>query len=239
MRGGIVAAGDGSRFLEAGLATPKPLIQVGGQSLIERTLRSFMDGGIDECAFIVNEAMAQVVDAVMALRLPMNLRPLVKTTKSSMHSLYELGRLIGDEPFVLGTVDSVIRPSESRAFITRFQGGSQDLDLLLSYTDFVDDEKPLRIAVHPDQRVLALGDDAKDSPFVTVGLYGITPSVLPLLEDTMALGMKKLRNFLGAVLKGGARVKGFRLSKAIDVDRPHDLEVAEAFLKELEVTPCS
>ena len=37
----IPAAGEGSRFAKAGIKTPKPLIQVQGQSLLEHTLTSF------------------------------------------------------------------------------------------------------------------------------------------------------------------------------------------------------
>jgi NDP-sugar pyrophosphorylase family protein len=116
---------------------------------------------------------------------------------------------------------------------------SPEVDLLLSYTSFIDDENPLYIEVDPGDRVVALGEAAAGSPHVTAGLYGVSPTVMPRLRQAVAMGKKKLRSFLGFVIEGGATVRGYRLSKAVDVDRPADLEVAEAFLREHEVPPWS
>ncbi len=206
-------------------------------TLMERTIRNLVDGDITEVAFIVNEAIAEQVvpqtqEMVQELGLPVDLLPLVKTTESSMHSVYELGKVIGDQRFVLCTVDSIMLPTEAAGFIQAYRDQA-DLDLLLSYTDFIDDEKPLHIAIsEQDQRVTALGEPAKDSPFVTMGLYGLSPSVQPLLKRAVDQGVQKLRNFLGLVIQEGKKANGFRLSKAIDVDRPEDREVAEAFCKD-------
>lgn len=206
---------------------------------MERTIRNLAAGGVTEVAYIVNEAISEVVlPRVQEMGLPVELRPLVKTTESSMHSVHELGKVIGDQRFVLCTVDSIMLPSDAKGFIKAFGQGA-DLDLLLSYTDFIDDEKPLYIGVsEQDQRVTALGEDAKESPFCTMGLYGLTPSVLPLLQLAVDRGVQKLRNFLGLVLQDDdKKVNGFRLSKAVDVDRPEDREVAEAFCKEHGLLP--
>lgn len=237
MKAGIIAAGDGSRFQAAGIKTPKPLIQVGGMTLMERTLGILVDNGIDEVAVIVNESMADVATYLRKIELPIPLRTVVKTTESSMHSMYELMPLLQDDRFIACTVDSIMRPEEAAGFIRAF-ADRPELELQLSYTDFIDDEKPLYIGVDDSQQVLSLGDEARTSPFVTVGLYGLSPSVLPWLEQAVGQGMKKLRNFLGFVIKGGALVGGYRLSKAIDVDRPEDIEVAETFIAEQNVKSC-
>lgn len=238
MKAGIIAAGEGSRFVQAGIGVPKPLIEVGGVSLLGRTLSTLEAGGIDEVALIVNEQIAQDVAQHLEQHAPaLPLRTLVKTTESSMHSLFELSALLGEERFVLCTVDSIIPTAEAVGFIEAFRD-HPDTEMLLSYTDFVDDEKPLRIAVAPDGRVTALGPEAEAAPYCTIGLYGMAPSVLPLLRQTVERGMRKLRNFLGFALHSGAEVRGHRISKAIDVDRPADLRVAEAFLRQHQVTPC-
>ena len=240
MKAGIIAAGEGSRFVAAGIRTPKPLIPVGGVPLIERTARILVQNGVEEIALIVNERIPQVVEAVEQIGLGVPIRARVKTTASSMHSLYELASMLRDGPFVLCTVDSVLKDNEASGFINYFRD-NPSIGLLQSYTDFVDDEKPLRIAVDDDQRVTAMGEAAEASPFVTVGLYGMHPKVFPLLEETVQKGMKRLRNFLGFVVDSGADVRGYRLSKAVDVDRPEDLEVAEAFLRDCqrEATSCN
>ncbi len=232
MKAGIIAAGDGSRLQQAGIPVPKPLVELGGMTLIERTLRLLWDNGIDEVAFIVNERMTSIATHVNDLHPPVPVHSVVKTTESSMHSLFELSELLGDDRFILCTVDSIMVPDEAAGFIRSFID-HPEVDVLLSYTDFVDDEKPLLIGVEAEsQRVTSLGQAAAGSPYCTVGLYGMSPSVMPLLETAVTRGMKKLRNFLGSVVESDAEVRGFRLSKAVDVDRPEDMDVARAFLTE-------
>ena len=231
MKAGILAAGDGSRLAAAGIFTPKPLVKIGGVSLIERTLRALVLGGADEIAFVVNERMESVVDAVRALRLPVPVHPVIATTASSMHSLHALAPHLKGDRFVLCTVDSVMRTDEFCDFM-RLCSVRSEVDVLLSYTDFVDDENPLRIGLDGDERVVALGAQASDSPFVTLGLYGMNPSIFPLLDRAVAEGEHRLRNFLARLLAASLRVRGRRISKGVDVDRPVDVQVAEAFLLE-------
>jgi NDP-sugar pyrophosphorylase family protein len=231
MKAGILAAGDGSRLAADGIATPKPLVKVGGMSLIERTMRALVDAGVDEIVFLVNQRMASVGDAVKSFRLPVPVHGVIQTTPSSMHSLHALSPWLCNERFVLCTVDSVLRGDEFRGFIHAY-AAHPERDILLSYTDFVDDENPLRIGLAKDERVLALGPAAATSPFVTLGLYGMTPSVFPVLDHAVAAGEQRLRNFLARLLASELQVFGHRISKGIDVDRPHDITVAEAFLLE-------
>ena len=104
-------------------------------------------------------------------------------------------------------------------------------DLMLSYTGFVDDENPLRIAVGSDGKLLALGEAASASPFVTLGLYGIGPKLAPLLRTCISSGRQRLRTFLADAITAGIDGVGFPIAKGIDVDRPSDITVAEAFLR--------
>jgi NDP-sugar pyrophosphorylase family protein len=232
MRAGIIAAGDGSRLRAAGILTPKPLVKVGGMSLLERTLRALVENGIEEVALIVNEGMAEVVEVARGLDLPLRLSTVIRTTESSMHSLYHLKPYLSQDRFVLCTVDSIILPEEFSGFI-RHVTSRPEIELLLSYTDFVDDEKPLRLAVGRNERVLGLGEEAAGSPFVTAGLYGLSPRVFSTLEEAVQNKLQKLRNFLGLLVQRGLDCRGYRLSKAIDVDRPHDIKVAEDFLNHI------
>jgi hypothetical protein len=76
-----------------------------------------------------------------------------------------------------------------------------------------------------------MGEEAKESPFVTAGLYGMSPQIWPQLESCINRGQTRLRTFLGAVVQSSANVYGYRLSKAIDVDRPMDIRTAEDFVQ--------
>ena len=45
MKFAIIAAGEGSRLANEGINAPKPLVEVGGEKLIDRLLRIFTDCG--------------------------------------------------------------------------------------------------------------------------------------------------------------------------------------------------
>ena len=155
-------------------------------------------------------------------------RTVIRTTASSMHSLYHLRSHLESERFVLCTVDTVTRPGELEGFVRTFAGSPADV--LLACTDFIDDEKPLYLSVASDGRVTALGQGAEGSPLVTAGQYGLSPAIFEILEEAVASGMERLRNFLGLLLQRGLDVRALKVGKAVDVDRPEDLREAERLL---------
>lgn len=231
MKGAVIAAGAGSRFCEAGVAVPKPLLEVAGESLLFRTLRQLAEAAVDGIALIVNEEMQEVARAARAMDLGVPLDLVIETTPSSLHSLAALSPYLEGSRFVLCTVDSIMSAADFSGFVARFEG-RPELDALLSYTDFVDDESPLHIAIAEDERVLAVGAEAAASPFVTVGLYGMNSRVLAEARGARDRGVTRLRRLLGSIAGDPSfRVSGHRLQKAIDVDRPTDLEQARAFLQ--------
>jgi NDP-sugar pyrophosphorylase family protein len=239
MRAGIIAAGDGSRLREGGFAVPKPLVQVGGVSLIERALRGLAEAGVAEVALILNPRMPEVAEFVRGLPLGVPVQVLERATPSSMHSLHELRPYLEGDRFVLCTVDSVLAPGALAGFVRGFEA-LPELELYLGVTNFVDDEKPLYIRLADDGRVEAIGQAALGSPLVTAGLYGMSSRAFPVLERAVAAGRERLRNFLAMLLEEGFSARGHQLGKVVDVDRPSDLEVAESFLRDLTGRePCS
>ena len=68
MKYAILAAGDGSRLVQEGETRPKPLIRVGGETLIDRLLRVFMTNGATEIAVICNSQMTAVAAYLESLR---------------------------------------------------------------------------------------------------------------------------------------------------------------------------
>ena len=94
MRGGIIAAGDGSRLKAGGYAMPKALVPVGGVTLIEATIANFAAAEIRSLVIIVNEASRACVDWVQARFPALDAEFIVKTTPSSLESFREVsGRL--------------------------------------------------------------------------------------------------------------------------------------------------
>ena len=56
----IIAAGEGSRLVQEGIKTPKPLIRIGNVSLIERLLGMFLVQQPETISVIINPKMPDV-----------------------------------------------------------------------------------------------------------------------------------------------------------------------------------
>jgi len=230
MKGGIIAAGHGERLAGAGLGVPKPLVRVAGRTLIDRTLDALRAAGVDRVACIINEESAAVATHCGERVNDLALTFVHRTTPSSMESLFTLAPLLRDAPFLLLTVDAVFAPAVLRDFLAA-AARLPDADVVLAVTDFVDDEKPLRLALAAGGRVTALGNDAATSPLVTAGFYVLHPRVFAEIDAARAARYTALRQYLGHLLRRAYRVYGVRAGKTVDVDRPQDIAAAEAFVQ--------
>jgi len=153
-----------------------------------------------------------------------------RTTPSSMESLFTLSPLLATGRFVLLTVDAVFAPATLRAFV-RAADCLRAADGVLALSAFVDDEKPLWARTAPDGCITALGPGAAGSGLVTAGFYVFDPVIFGEIAAARAAGYTALRQFLGHLLERGYRLHGKRVAKSVDVDRPADIAVAEAFVR--------
>ena len=69
---------------------------------------------------------------------------------------------------------------------------------------------------------------------MTAGFYFFHPDIFDAVESARARNLTALRRFLGLLLEKGYPLYGVPVSKTMDVDRPEDLETAEAWLKEID-----
>ncbi|HET9469822.1 MAG TPA: NTP transferase domain-containing protein, partial [Usitatibacter sp.] len=84
VRGGIIAAGAGSRLRADGWRVAKPLVEVAGLPLIGAVLRNFTTAGITAITIIVNEEELDCIQWVRARRPDLDVEFIVKTTASSL-----------------------------------------------------------------------------------------------------------------------------------------------------------
>ena len=120
----ILAAGEGSRLANEGIHEPKPLVRLCGETLLNRLIRVFRSCGAEEVVMVCNDLHNSTTDGhrvqahVQAMqKAGVPVRLVVKTTPSSMHSFYALAPLLGQDKFVLTTVDTVFREEEFRAYV--------------------------------------------------------------------------------------------------------------------------
>jgi NDP-sugar pyrophosphorylase family protein len=235
-RAGIIAAGKGER-LRRGVAGLKPLVSVDGRPLVERVLASIAETAPAEVAIIINEASTAVRDRVDEGAWPFDLRWIVESTPSSMHSFLRIVETLSRDghegPFLVSTVDTVATPGAYRAFAST--AGSIDADVVLAVNRPGDDEKPLLVQVARDGLVRALGADVSDSSapdvYATAGFYMVRPTVLAEADAARSDGLTALRLFLGRLPARGLRIAAVPVAQSVDVDYPADVASAEAFLR--------
>lgn len=226
----IIAAGEGSRLAQEGVALPKPLVELNGCPMIRRLIDIFLGCGAESISIIVNEEMTAVKEYVQRLSLPVPLHITVKSTPSSMHSFYEVSRTFESGKFILTTVDTIFRPDEFARYVAAFDADDK-ADGFMAVTSFIDDEKPLYIDVDDNMRITAFLDKMQPGiKFISGGIYGLTPPALKVLEDCMEKGVSRMRNYQRALVEAGLNLRAYPFKKIVDVDHQADIATAEAFL---------
>ncbi len=228
----IIAAGQGSRLVQEGVKKPKPLVELNGEPLIARLIRIFSNNGAENISVIVNEEMTEVKTFLDTLQPECELNVVVKTTPSSMHSFYELSKVMKPGKFCLTTVDTVIKEHDFAEYIKAFEQDEEN-DGMMAVTPFVDDEKPLFVSVDEDMNIKSFLDERiSDVEYVSGGVYALNDKSRVVLEQCMATGTSRMRNFQRALIENGIKLKAYSIDKIIDVDHVGDIAVAESFLNE-------
>ena len=231
MKFAIIAAGEGSRLSQEGVALPKPLVRIGGEPMMDRLLRIFHENGAEETVVIVNRLHPQTeahVRELMEKGVYGPIRLVVKTTPSSMHSFFELSPYLADAPFCLTTVDTIFREEEFAEYIAAFKADKGDG--MMAVTDYIDDEKPLYVGTDEALNITAFNDTCQGDTYISGGIYSLSPKAITTLNRCMAEGQSRMRKFQRGLVADGLKLKAYPFTKILDVDHAGDIEKAEAFL---------
>ena len=226
----IIAAGEGSRLAQEGISKPKPLVELQGEPMIGRLINIMLRCNAESISIIVNEHMTEVREYLEALELPIPLNLVVKTTPSSMHSLWHLSHKIPAGKFCLTTVDTIFREKDFKGYIDAFEA-DEIHDGMWAVTPFVDDEKPLWVEVDDEMNIIAFRDNRWNSAkYVSGGIYAMTNDAFPVLNECIEQGISRMRNFQRALVKAKKHLQAYSIDKIVDVDHADDIATAEAFL---------
>lgn len=226
----IIAAGEGSRLAQEGVAKPKPLVDICGEPMIGRLINLFCRCNAESISMIVNEQMTEVREYIESLSLDIPLNLVVKTTPSSMHSFFELSRVIPKGRFCLTTVDTIFREQDFRPYIEAMEADER-YDGMMAVTDYIDDEKPLYVQTDDDLNITAFRDERYDgAKYISGGIYALNEKAIDVLADCMERGVARMRNFQRALVDAGLRLKAYPMGKILDVDHAGDIEKAENFI---------
>jgi NDP-sugar pyrophosphorylase family protein len=233
MKVGILAAGEGSRLRTGGFHMPKPLLPIAGVPLIGRLLRALQPLTPEAIVCIINNQGTGVADYVQQHYPTLPIQFVQQDTASSYESFTVLCAHLRGSPFLITTVDSVFSPD----FLPQFVAAASqkpDIDILLTLTTFIDDEKPLHVCLDAHQRIIQFGEAARGSAYVTSGFYYCSPRISAACTALEPTRISALREFLGWLQQRGYWLQGYLAPKTIDVDRPQDIAVAEQFVRETE-----
>lgn len=226
----IIAAGEGSRLAQEGVAKPKPLVELQGEPMIGRLINIMLRCNAQSISIIVNEHMTEVREYLESLQLPVPLNLVVKTTPSSMHSFWHLSRVIPDGKFCLTTVDTIFREQDFKGYIDSFEA-DESHDGMWAVTPFVDDEKPLWVDVDEMMNITAFRDKRwEGAKYVSGGVYAMTNKAFDVLDQCIEQGISRMRNFQRALVEAGYKLQAYSIDKIVDVDHAGDIITAESFL---------
>lgn len=228
----IIAAGEGSRLAAEGVEVPKPLVKLGGITLLERLLGVFESAGAEGVSIIVNSRTEMLPAYVreLAAKAAVPVRVIVKNTPDSMHSFAEVTSGIKGR-FCVTTVDTVFSPEEFRRYIDTFENDAS-ADGYMAVTDYVDDEKPLYVATDSDMRITAFEDaPSAGTKFVSGGIYALGPKALEVLDKCLKNGTSRMRNYQRALVEAGLNLKAWPMGRIIDIDHASDINKAEQMLE--------
>ena len=228
----IIAAGEGSRLAQEGVAKPKPLVELSGEPMIMRLMNIFQRCNAESISVIINDFMPEVRQYLESISLDVPLNVVVKSTPSSMHSFWELSKVMTPGKFCLTTVDTIFREEDFARYVAAFEADDKH-DGLWAVTPFIEDEKPLYVDVDRRMNIKAFCDQAFDgAKYVSGGVYAMTDKAFPVLDACIDKGISRMRNFQRALIEAGMKLKAFSIDKIIDVDHASDIEVAQNFINE-------
>jgi NDP-sugar pyrophosphorylase family protein len=220
LRGGVIAAGHGTRLWADGYRVSKPMTPVGGRPLIGHALDRFRAAGVHQATIIINEDSDDCRHWLSNHGQDLDLDLIVRTTPSSYASFEIVAARLAGAPALITAVDSIMSADAFRHFISSAASFPDDA-VVLGLTDHVDDDNPLWATLNEEGRVLQLGRD--QGSHVTAGLYW-----LPAHRDAEPkMRFDRLRDYLTWLVDEGRPVYGVALSRVFDIDRAHDVEAAE------------
>jgi NDP-sugar pyrophosphorylase family protein len=220
LRGGVIAAGQGTRLRADGYGASKPMTRVGGWPLIGHALDRFRLAGIRQATVIVNEESDDCQRWLADYRDGLDLDVIVRTTPSSYASFGLVAARLAGSRAVITTVDAIMPVDAFQQFVTSAASFPDDA-VVLGLTSHVDDDKPLWATIDDGGRIREIGGAHGDS--VTAGIYWLPAQRIAAPPRRF----ERLRDYLTWLVEEGQPVYGVVLPLVFDIDRAHDVQAAE------------
>ncbi|MDQ2051224.1 sugar phosphate nucleotidyltransferase [Natronolimnohabitans sp. A-GB9] len=248
----VFAAGRGSRLRPHTDTTPKPLLEVGGEPLLERTLRTVVDADIETIVLVVGYRADRIREAIGTTFDGVPVRYAVQEDRlglaHAVRTAFEDGYGV-TEPSAVATdgavPDDVLTVNGDNAFgpacdlsrlVDRHRESGVDGTVLLDRVTRNEAEATARCTLADDGTIRALESttDAVSGSIVA----GVQTHDAPALYDACrtvdrgATGEYELTDALESMLADGRRYVGVELDGwHLNVNTPADLERARSYFE--------
>jgi choline kinase/phosphatidylglycerophosphate synthase len=222
----IIAAGNGMRFGEMTITRPKPILDVLGVPLIERSIRTAHVAGIDRFTVITGSHGWMIEQYLSPERFPgIEIKCIMNEDWQRQNGLSVL-KAKGEVPerFVLLMADHLFEPK----IISKLLAKSLPNDHCRLAVDHrpdstVDLEDATKVKV-AGGRILDVGKGLTEYDGVDTGIFLCTPSLFDALETAVASGHESLSNGIGELALLG-RMEAVDVTGSFwqDVDNERDM----------------
>lgn len=220
----IMAGGLGSRLGNLTANRPKPLLEIGGQPIIERIINSAKSSGFKEFIISVNYLADSIKQEFgNGERLGVNISYVHEDIPlGTAGSLALINNKISSEDFIVINGD-VVTQICLRTFLQTHQARKADASMVVAKHTIIN---PYGTVQYEDNRLTSFNEKPVYESTINAGIYALNTSILNLLEKNVYCDMPTL--FERVIEKGGYASVYPLTGGWMDIGQPDDLAKAQS-----------
>jgi choline kinase len=237
VKGIILAAGVSSRLRPLTNATPKCLLKLGNQTILERSLNNLIASGIENIVVVTGYLEHQIKDFVAEKFPRLQVKFLSNRDYASNNNVYSLWMtkesVMGDDIILLDS-DIVFDGRILESLMASGYGNCLAVNTKIELA-----EEEIKVKVDVNNRIVAIGKEVplKESFGESIGIERFSSALLHKLFavlDRKILKEKNVDQFYEAafqeVIDGGGEIYAVDVSqfRCIEIDTLEDIEVAKS-----------
>ena len=212
----LLAAGRGTRMRELTADLPKPMIEVRGKPVLQRTVEGLREAGVRAFLIIVGYR-ADVVQNFFGdgSRYNIAIQYATQVVQDGTGRVVDLARnFAGDSPFILGYGDILVDPANYKPLVDL----PNDVEAIISITSGEDVSKGGAVFVNDQMELVDLREKSKPgeatSPWYNAGLYAFRPSIFDFTAKLKRSprGEYELTDAIRNLAHSGKKVKALELT---------------------------
>lgn len=235
MKAVILAAGEGTRMHPLTLAISKMMLPLAGRPLLEHTLLTLKEAGIDSAALVVGYRKQDILEHLDELgRLGVRLSYVEQRKQMGTAHALSLSRV--NETFVALNGDVLFDPSSLSAMVEEHKRARAAATL---GAHRVEDPSSYGILLTRGERVVKLVEKPRRSPskLANAGVYVFEPAIFDAIGRTKPSrrGELEITSSIQRLIAGGEVVRARELKWWMDLGRPWELLDANEHLLKRQV----